>query len=93
MLTFKDYFGGLDQYNLKRGRFEAFFVYNRATTRGDLLDRLKANSSNDNVQALIRGIPQQGRPGNFWARLLGNQMISSFPGVKIANLVDFPFFP
>ena len=42
MLTFKDYFGGLDQYNLKRGRFEAFFVYNRATTRGDLWDRLKA---------------------------------------------------
>jgi len=93
MLTFKDYFGGLDQYNLKRGRFEAFFVYNRATTRGDLLDRLKANSSNDNVQALITGIPKQGRPGNFWARLLGNQMISSFPGVKIANLVNFPFFP
>ena len=57
MLTFKDYFGGLDQYNLKRGRFEAFFVYNRATTRGDLWDRLSENSSNDNVQALLNGIP------------------------------------
>ena len=68
MLTFKDYFGGLDQYNLKRGRFEAFFVYNRATTRGDLWDRLSNNSSNDNVQALLKGIPKEGRPGNFWAR-------------------------
>ncbi|MEK9633370.1 MAG: hypothetical protein VW622_05980 [Opitutae bacterium] len=36
MLTFNDYFGGLDRFNLDRGRFEAFFVYNRATTRGDL---------------------------------------------------------
>ena len=40
MLTFNEYFGGLDKYNLSRGRFEAFFVYNRATTRGDLWDRL-----------------------------------------------------
>jgi preprotein translocase subunit SecG len=93
MLTFKDYFGGIDQYNLERGRFEAFFVYNRATTRGDLLDRLSSNSSNDNVQALIQGIPHKGRPGDFWAKLLNNPLISTFPGVKIANLVDFPFFP
>ena len=57
MLTFKDYFGGIDQYNLDQGRFEAFFVYNRATTRGDLWDRLINNSSNDNVQALLKGIP------------------------------------
>ena len=93
MLTFKDYFGGLDKYNLKRGRFEAFFVYNRATTRGDLWDRLSQNSSNDNVQALLRGIPKEGRPGNFWARVLSDPRVSSFPGVKIAELVDFPFFP
>ena len=93
MLTFKDYFGGLDQYNLKRGRFEAFFVYNRATTRGDLWDRLSNNSSNDNVQALLKGIPKEGRPGNFWARVLGDPGVSSFPGVKIAQLNGFPFFP
>lgn len=93
MLTFKDYFGGLDQYNLKRGRFEAFFVYNRATTRGDLWDRLSQNSSNDNVQALLNGIPKEGRPGNFWARILGDPRVSSFPGVKIAELKGFPFFP
>ena len=91
MLTFKDYFGGLDQYNLK-GRFEAFFVYNRATTRGDLWDRLSQNSSNDNVQALLKGIPKDGRPGNFWARVLSDPRIASFSGVKIANLVGFPFF-
>ncbi len=93
MLTFKDYFGGLDQYNLSRGRFEAFFVYNRATTRGDLWDRLSQNSSNDNVQALLNGIPKEGRPGNFWARVLGDPRVSSFPGVKVAQLKGFPFFP
>ncbi len=93
MLTFKDYFGGIDQYNLSRGRFEAFFVYNRATTRGDLWDRLSNNSSNDNVQALLKGIPKEGRPGNFWARILSDPRISSFPGVKIAKLEGFPFFP
>ena len=65
MLTFKDYFGGLDKYNLKRGRFEAFFVYNRATTRGDLWDRLSQNSSNDNVQALLKGDTEGGAPWEF----------------------------
>ena len=93
MLTFKDYFGGLDEYSLKRGRFEAFFVYNRATTRGDLWDRLSNNSSNDNVQALLQGIPKEGRPGNFWGRVLSDRRVASFPGVKVAKLVDFPFFP
>ena len=93
MLTFKDYFGGLDRYSLERGRFEAFFVYNRATTRGDLWERLSNNSSNDNVQALLQGIPKEGRPGNFWARVLSDPQVSSFPGVKIAKLIDFPFFP
>ena len=93
MLTFKDYFGGIDQYNLDQGRFEAFFVYNRATTRGDLWDRLINNSSNDNVQALLKGIPVDGRPGDFWPSLLGNPRISSFSGVKIVDLIDFPFFP
>ena len=82
MLTFKDYFGGIDQYNLDQGRFEAFFVYNRATTRGDLWDRLINNSSNDNVQALLKGIPVDGRPGDFWPSLLGNPRISSFSGSR-----------
>ena len=63
MLTFNEYFGGLDKYNLSRGRFEAFFVYNRATTRGDLWDRLGKNSSNDNVQAVLNAIPKDARPG------------------------------
>ena len=93
MLTFNEYFGGLDKYNLSRGRFEAFFVYNRATTRGDLWDRLGKNSSNDNVQAVLNAIPKDARPGNFWARLLGEPLVSAFPGVKVVNLVDFPFFP
>ena len=93
MLTFTDYFGGLDKFNLNRGRFEAFFVYNRATTRGDLWDRLKSNSSNDNVQAILQSIPTEGRPGNFWARLFAEPLVSSFPGVKIVNLEGFPFFP
>jgi len=93
MLTFNDYFGGLDKFNLNRGRFEAFFVYNRATTRGDLWDRLKNNSSNDNVQAILQSIPTEGRPGNFWTRLFAEPMASSFPGVKIVDLEEFPFFP
>ena len=93
MLTFNEYFGGLDKYNLSRGRFEAFFVYNRATTRGDLWDRLGENSSNDNVLAVLDAIPTEARPGDFWNRLLAEPLISSFPGVKVANLVDFPFFP
>ena len=93
MLTFNDYFGGLDRFNLDRGRFEAFFVYNRATTRGDLWDRLKNNSSNDNVQAILQSIPTEGRPGNFWTRLFAEPMVSSFPGVKIVDLEEFPFFP
>ena len=37
--------------------------------------------------------PKEGRPGNFWPRVLGDPRISSFPGVKIANLKGFPFFP
>ena len=93
MLTFSEYFGGLDRYNLDRGRFEAFFVYNRATTRGDLRERLQENSSNDNVLAVLNAIPHQGRPGNFWARLLSEPRISAFPGVKVAKLEGFPFFP
>ncbi|OUU10793.1 MAG: hypothetical protein CBC00_04350 [Verrucomicrobia bacterium TMED40] len=93
MLTFSEYFGGLDRYNLDRGRFEAFFVYNRATTRGDLRERLQENSSNDNVLAVLNAIPREGRPGNFWARLLSEPRISAFPGVKVAKLEGFPFFP
>ena len=92
MLTFSEYFGGLDRYNLDRGRFEAFFVYNRATTRGDLRQRLQENSSNDNVLAVLNAIPTEGRPGNFWARLLSEPRISAFPGVKVAKLEGFPFF-
>ncbi|HAY74824.1 MAG TPA: hypothetical protein DCY32_04050, partial [Opitutae bacterium] len=93
MLTFSEYFGGLDRFNLNRGRFEAFFVYNRATTRGDLRQRLQENSSNDNVLAVLNAIPTEGRPGNFWARLLSEPKISAFPGVKVAKLEKFPFFP
>ena len=85
MLTFSEYFGGLDRFNLNRGRFEAFFVYNRATTRGDLRQRLQENSSNDNVLAVLNAIPTEGRPGNFWARLLSEPKISAFPGVKVAS--------
>jgi len=92
MLTFNDYFGGLDKYNLERGRFEAFFVYNRATTRGDLWERLRDDSSNDNVQALLRSIPVDGRPGFFWTRLMNEPRVFAFPGVKVARLIDFPFF-
>jgi hypothetical protein len=93
MLTYDKYFGGLDDFNKKRGRFEAFFVYNRATTRGDLWERLKNNSSNDNVQAILQSIPAEGRPGNFWTRLLEDPLVSTFPGVKLAELQGFAFFP
>ena len=93
MLTFNDYFGGLDKYNLERGRFEAFFVYNRATTRGDLWERLQKNSSNDNVLAVLNSIPKEGRPGNFWAPLLNDPKVTAFPGVKMIKLKGYPFFP
>ena len=92
MLTFNEYFGGLDRYNLDRGRFQAFFVYNRATSRGDLWDRLRDKSSNDNVQALLRSIPVDGRPGFFWTKLMNEPLVFAFPGVKVANLIDFPYF-
>ncbi|MGA1116117.1 MAG: hypothetical protein ACO3UY_06520 [Opitutales bacterium] len=92
MLTFNEYFGGLDKYNLSRGRFEAFFVYNRATSRGDLWDRLRDQSSNDNVQALLRSIPVDGRPGFFWTKLMNEPLVFAFPGVKVANLTDYPYF-
>ena len=82
MLTFNDYFGGLDKYNLDRGRYQAFFVYNRATSRGDLWDRLRDKSSNDNVQALLRSIPVDGRPGFFWTKLMNEPLVFAFPGVK-----------
>ena len=92
MLTFSEYFGGLDKFNLDRGRFEAFFVYNRATSRGDLWDRLRDKSSNDNVQALLRSIPKDGRPGFFWNKLMNEPLVFAFPGVKVAKLTDYPYF-
>jgi hypothetical protein len=92
MLTFNEYFGGLDKYNLDRGRYQAFFVYNRATSRGDLWDRLRDKSSNDNVQALLRSIPVDGRPGFFWTKLMNEPLVFAFPGVKVANLTDYPYF-
>jgi hypothetical protein len=92
MLTFSEYFGGLDKFNLDRGRFQAFFVYNRATSRGDLWDRLRDKSSNDNVQALLRSIPVDGRPGFFWTELMNEPLIFAFPGVKVAKLTDYPYF-
>ena len=92
MLTFNEYFGGIDQYNLNQGRYQAFFVYNRATSRGDLWDRLRDKSSNDNVQALLRSIPIDGRPGFFWTKLINEPLVFAFPGVKVAALKDFPYF-
>jgi hypothetical protein len=92
MLTFNEYFGGLDKYNLDRGRYQAFFVYNRATSRGDLWDRLRDKSSNDNVQALLRSIPVDGRPGFFWTKLMNEPLVYAFPGVKVAKLTDYPYF-
>ena len=92
MLTFNEYFGGLDKYNLGKGRFQAFFVYNRATSRGDLWDRLRDKSSNDNVQALLRSIPVDGRPGFFWNKLINEPLVFAFPGVKVAKLIDYPYF-
>jgi hypothetical protein len=93
LLAFESYFGGLDQFNKQRKRYEAFFVYNRATVQGDLQKRLSEESSNTNVRALLQAIPQEGRPGNFWNRLLSEPLVSAFPGVKVANLKGFPFFP
>ena len=78
---------------MERGRFEAFFVYNRATTRGDLWERLQKNSSNDNVLAVLNSIPKEGRPGNFWAPLLNDPKVTAFPGVKMIKLKGYPFFP
>ena len=92
MLTFNEYFGGLDKYNLDKGRFQAFFVYNRATSRGDLWDRLRDKSSNDNVQALLRSIPVDGRPGFFWNKLINEPLVFAFAGVKVAKLTDYPYF-
>ena len=43
-------------------------------------------------EALLKGIPVDGRPRDFWPSLLGNPRISSFSGVKIVDLIDFPFF-
>ena len=61
---------GSDQFNRQRKRYEAFFVYNRATVQGDLQKRLSEESSNTNVRALLQAIPSEGRPGNFWNQLL-----------------------
>ena len=93
LLAFESYFGGLDQFNKQRKRYEAFFVYNRATVQGDLQKRLSEESSNTNVRALLQAIPQEGRPGNFWNRLLAEPLVSAFPGVKMAKLEGFPYFP
>ena len=69
LLAFESYFGGLDKFNTDRKRYEAFFVYNKATVQGDLQKRLSEESSNTNVRALLQAIPKEGRPGNFWSRL------------------------
>ena len=57
LLTFREYFGGLDEYSREQKRFSAYFVYNRAATRGDLWKRLEESSSNKNVQAILASIP------------------------------------
>ena len=92
LLAFESYFGGLDKFNTDRKRYEAFFVYNKATVQGDLQKRLSEESSNTNVRALLQAIPKEGRPGNFWSRLLAEPMVSAFPGVKMVEIVGFPFF-
>ena len=91
--VFKEYFGGIDKFNLNRKRYEAFIVYNRATVQGSLRKRLAEESSNTNVRALLQAIPNDGRPGNFWNRLLAEPLVSAFPGVKMAKLEGFPYFP
>ncbi|SVB74916.1 uncharacterized protein METZ01_LOCUS227770, partial [marine metagenome] len=93
MLTFKDYFGGLDDYSREQKHFSAYFVYNRAATRGDLWDRLEESSSNKNVQALLASIPKEGRPGAFWAKVINEPNMTSFPGPKLIRLENFRFFP
>ena len=93
LLAFESYFGGLDKFNAERKRYEAFFVYNKATVQGDLRKRLTEESSNTNVRALLQAIPKDGRPGNFWNRLLAEPLVSAFPGVKMVELEGFPYFP
>ena len=93
LLAFESYFGGLDKFNAERKRYEAFFVYNKATVQGDLRKRLTEESSNTNVRALLQAIPKDGRPGNFWNRLLAEPLVSAFPGVKMVKLEGFPYFP
>ena len=55
-------------------------------------DRLRDKSSNDNVQALLRSIPVDGRPGFFWTKLMNEPLVFAFPGVKVAKLTDYPYF-
>ena len=93
MLTFKDYFGGLDDHSRELKRFSAYFVFNRAATRGDLWERLEQSSSNKNVQAVLASTPKDGRPGAFWARVLDDPNITSFSGTKLIKLENFRFFP
>ena len=90
--VYEDYFGGLDQFNKKNKRYEAFFVYNQATVKGDLQKLLTEKSLNANVTKLLEAIPKEGRPGNFWNRLLSEPLITAFEGVKVANLEGFPYF-
>ena len=91
--AFGDYFGGLDSFNKERKRYLAYFVYNQATMQGDLQKRLSKESSNINVRALLQAIPHEGRPGNFWNQLLAEPLVYAFPGVKMARLEGFPYFP
>ena len=91
--VFTEYFGGIDKFNRDRKRYDAFMVYNRATVQGTLEKRLASESANTNVRALLQAIPKEGRPGNFWNRLLAEPLVSAFPGVKMAKLEGFPFFP
>ncbi len=93
MLTFKDYFGGLDRYSKEQKRFSAYFVYNRAATRGDLWQRLEQSSSNKNVQAILASMPTEGRPGAFWAKVINEPNMTSFSGTKLIRLENFRFFP
>lgn len=91
--TFEEYFGGLDKFNLTRGRNAAFYVYNRAATRGNLWEALSKESLNDNVREILASIPREGRPGAFWAIVLKDPNVTEFSGPLVVRLENFRFFP
>ena len=84
--VYEDYFGGLDQFNKKNKRYEAFFVYNRATV-SDLQKLLTEKSLNANVGFSV--IPKEGRP-EILESITFRATYNCAEGVKAANLEGFP---